>query len=176
MVIIRLSRGGAKKRPFYHIVATDSRSARDGRSIERLGYFNPIARGQEPRIYIDLERVAYWIANGAQPSERVASIIEQAKKMPKLEPMRPTYKPKAAPKPRAEVSAKAPEISTDKNKNRKGDKPGGKNAGGQKKPLKASDNKKPPVKKAATNAPKAAANAPKKDGKGKSAGGSSKSE
>lgn len=77
MVTIRLSRGGAKKRPFYHIVVTDSRSRRDGRYIERLGFFNPVARGNEETLRLDLERADYWIGNGAQTSDRVRSLIKQ---------------------------------------------------------------------------------------------------
>jgi small subunit ribosomal protein S16 len=80
MVSIRLSRGGAKNRPFYHVVVTDSRSSRDGRYIERLGYFNPLARGNEQRLSLDVDRVAYWKANGAQPSDRVARLIKDASK------------------------------------------------------------------------------------------------
>lgn len=80
MVTIRLSRGGSKKRPFYHLNVTDSRKARDGRFIERVGFFNPIARGQEERIRLDNERIEYWLSQGAQPSERVAKILkDQAK-------------------------------------------------------------------------------------------------
>ncbi len=78
MVSIRLSRGGSKKRPFYHIVAADSRKPRDGRYIERLGFFNPIAKGGEEKLRLDLERVDYWVSNGAQPSERVQTLIKQA--------------------------------------------------------------------------------------------------
>ncbi|NRA20414.1 MAG: 30S ribosomal protein S16 [Oceanospirillaceae bacterium] len=80
MVTIRLSRGGAKKRPFYHITVADSRNSRDGRFIERLGFFNPIAKGQEERLRISLDRVEYWMGKGAQPSERVAQLIKDAKK------------------------------------------------------------------------------------------------
>lgn len=80
MVVIRLSRGGAKKRPFYHIHATDKRSRRDGRYIERIGYFNPLARGQEVRIHMDLERINYWVSQGAQLSDRVSSLIKDYKK------------------------------------------------------------------------------------------------
>jgi small subunit ribosomal protein S16 len=76
MVTIRLSRGGSKNRPFYQIVVTDSRNSRDGRYIERIGFFNPLARGQEERLRLDLERVNHWKANGAQPSDRVASLIK----------------------------------------------------------------------------------------------------
>lgn len=80
MVTIRLSRGGAKNHPFYQIVVTDSRSGRDGRYIERIGFFNPLARGNEEKLRLDSERVAYWKANGAQTSERVAQLIKVAKK------------------------------------------------------------------------------------------------
>ncbi len=80
MVTIRLSRGGAKKRPFYHITVADSRFARDSRFIERVGFFNPIARGQEEKLRVNLERVDYWIGKGAQPSERVAALLKDARK------------------------------------------------------------------------------------------------
>lgn len=80
MVSIRLSRGGAKNRPFYHVVVTDSRSSRDGRYIERVGFFNPLARGGEQRLVLDSERVQYWKANGAQPTDRVARLIKDADK------------------------------------------------------------------------------------------------
>jgi small subunit ribosomal protein S16 len=80
MVTIRLSRGGAKKRPFYHVVVTDSRSGRGGRYLERLGYFNPIATGGEAKLKLDLERADYWLGQGAKPSERVANLIKQSKR------------------------------------------------------------------------------------------------
>lgn len=80
MVSIRLSRSGAKKKPFYHIVVTDSRRRRDSGYIESLGFFNPVARGQEERLRLDDERISYWISQGAQPSERVASLLKGAKK------------------------------------------------------------------------------------------------
>lgn len=80
MVVIRLARGGSKKSPFYHVVAADKRESRDGRFIERLGYFNPVARGQATRIEINQERVEYWITKGAQPSERVSSLLKMLKK------------------------------------------------------------------------------------------------
>ena len=76
MVIIRLTRSGAKKRPFYHVTVADSRRARDGRFIERVGFFNPIARGQEERIRIDQERLTYWISQGAKCSDRVNKLIK----------------------------------------------------------------------------------------------------
>ena len=79
MVKIRLTRGGAKKRPFYHIVVTDSRNKRDGRHIERLGIFNPVATGPEIRLQMDTERVNYWIARGAKTSKRVADLIASQK-------------------------------------------------------------------------------------------------
>ena len=78
MVTIRMSRGGAKKRPFYQIVVTDSRNRRDGRFIERVGFFNPVARGNEERLRIDRERVEFWLGQGAQTSERVASLLKQS--------------------------------------------------------------------------------------------------
>jgi small subunit ribosomal protein S16 len=79
MVKIRLSRGGAKKSPFYHIVVTDSRNKRDGRNIERLGFFNPVARGQEERLRVDTGRVDHWLGVGAQMSERVATLVKEAR-------------------------------------------------------------------------------------------------
>ena len=78
MVTIRLSRSGAKKRPFYHVTVTDSRNSRDGRFIERVGFFNPVARGQEERLRIDTDRVEYWQGQGAQVSERVAKLLTDA--------------------------------------------------------------------------------------------------
>lgn len=78
MVTIRLSRGGSKKRPFYHMTVTDSRNARDSRFIERVGFFNPIARGQEERLKVDLARVEYWQSQGAQCSDRVRQLVKEA--------------------------------------------------------------------------------------------------
>lgn len=80
MVVIRLARGGSKKRPFYQVVVADSRNPRDGRHIERIGFFNPLARGQEEGFRIDLDSYNAWIGKGAKPSERVASLVKtQAK-------------------------------------------------------------------------------------------------
>lgn len=79
MVTIRLSRGGSKKRPFYHLTVTDSRHPRDGRFIERVGFFNPIAQGQAERFKVDLERVDHWIGLGAQTSDRVARLLKVAR-------------------------------------------------------------------------------------------------
>jgi small subunit ribosomal protein S16 len=80
MVKIRLSRGGAKKQPFYHIIVTDSRARRDGRNIERLGFFNPVARGQDERLRVDTDRVDHWVEQGAQMSERVSHLVKEARK------------------------------------------------------------------------------------------------
>jgi small subunit ribosomal protein S16 len=76
MVTIRLSRGGTIKRPFYHIVATDHRNRRDGRYLERLGFYNPIASGQEAVLKVDLGRVDHWLSHGAQMSARVTDLLE----------------------------------------------------------------------------------------------------
>ncbi|HHI76308.1 MAG TPA: 30S ribosomal protein S16 [Gammaproteobacteria bacterium] len=80
MVSIRLARTGAKKRPFYHIVAADSRRARGGRYIERLGFYNPIAVEGEEALRIDLERVDYWVSVGAQLTDRAAKLVESYRK------------------------------------------------------------------------------------------------
>ena len=78
MVSIRLARSGSKKRPFYHLTVADSRTTRNGRFIERVGFFNPVARGQEERLRIDSERLAYWAGQGAQISDRVAKLLKDA--------------------------------------------------------------------------------------------------
>lgn len=79
MVVIRLSRGGAPKRAFYHIVVTDSRNARDaGTHLENIGFFNPGASGQEVRLNVDRARVDYWVSKGAKPSERVQKLLQDA--------------------------------------------------------------------------------------------------
>jgi small subunit ribosomal protein S16 len=80
VVSIRLSRGGAKKRPFYHIVATDKRNRRDGRYIERIGFFNPRATGGEETIRIDIDRIDHWLAQGAQPTDTVAKLVKDFRK------------------------------------------------------------------------------------------------
>lgn len=80
MVTIRLARTGAKKRPFYHLVVADSRNARDGRYIERVGFFNPIATGGEDPLRIDLGRIEYWQSTGAQMSDRVADLVKSYRK------------------------------------------------------------------------------------------------
>lgn len=80
MVVIRLARGGAKKRPFYHIVAADKRERRDGRFIERVGYYNPLVSGSEQALVINGERLQHWTQNGAQVSPTVARLVKQAGK------------------------------------------------------------------------------------------------
>lgn len=78
MVTIRLARGGSKKRPFYHLTVANSRNARDGRFVERIGFFNPVATGGEVRLSVNQERATYWLSKGAQPSERVAQLLKTA--------------------------------------------------------------------------------------------------
>lgn len=78
MVKIRLTRGGAKKRPFYHIVVTDQRNKRDGRVIERVGFYNPVAQGQEPRVEVKTDRIAHWVGVGAQMTEKVDQLYREA--------------------------------------------------------------------------------------------------
>ena len=78
MVTIRLQRGGAKKRPFYQMVVADSRNARDGRFIEKVGFFNPVARGQEEKLRVDVDRIEHWVSKGAQLSDRVAKLVKGA--------------------------------------------------------------------------------------------------
>ncbi len=78
MVTIRLARGGSKKRPFYHLTVSDSRNASTGRFIERVGFFNPQARGQEERLRVDTDRVNHWVEKGAQVSDRVKKLLKSA--------------------------------------------------------------------------------------------------
>ena len=86
MVSIRLSRAGAKKRPFYHVVVTDSRNRRDGRFIERVGYFNPLVASGADRLTLKQDRVQYWLERGAQTSERVGSLIKEYRKTATQDP------------------------------------------------------------------------------------------
>lgn len=86
MVVIRLARGGRRKHPFYRIVAADKRFPRDGRHLEILGYYNPLARGQDTELHVKLERAEYWLSVGAQPSKTVASLLKKFKKMATLPP------------------------------------------------------------------------------------------
>ena len=78
MVVIRLARGGAKKRPFYNVVVTDSRSRRDGRFIERLGFYNPIAGASEEGLRLAHDRISYWQQRGARLSDTVAMLVKRA--------------------------------------------------------------------------------------------------
>jgi small subunit ribosomal protein S16 len=80
MVKVRLARAGSKDRPFYHIVVADQRFASTGRHLERIGYFNPLARGKQESLKLNLERFDHWVSKGAQPSGRVVSLVKQAKK------------------------------------------------------------------------------------------------
>ncbi|MEW6099821.1 MAG: 30S ribosomal protein S16 [Pseudomonadota bacterium] len=79
MVVIRLARGGSKKRPFYNIVAADSRHRRDGRFLERVGFYNPVASGAAEKLRVAHDRVEYWLSNGAQLSPTVARLVKEAK-------------------------------------------------------------------------------------------------
>lgn len=79
MVRIRLARGGAKKKPFYHIVVADQRRSPTGRFIEKVGFFNPVARGSEEKLRVDVERFDHWVSQGAQPTDRVMKLVKDAK-------------------------------------------------------------------------------------------------
>lgn len=120
MVTIRLARTGAKKRPFYHLTVAESSSRRDGRFIERVGFFNPIATGGADRLKVDLERIEYWMSVGAKPSDRVLDLVREARKHgtdgivgarpPKVTPAKPkpepvTEAPAAEEVPAAEATA-----------------------------------------------------------------------
>ena len=105
-VKIRMSRAGAKKRPFYRIIVTDSRSSRDGRFIERVGTFDPLLpKTEAKRVSLDVERVKHWLSKGAQPSERVARILAAAEIIPA--PKRRNNPQQAQPKKKAQERAKA---------------------------------------------------------------------
>ncbi len=86
MVTIRLTRGGAKKRPFYHVIVADKRAKRDGRHIERLGFFNPLVEEGADRLRLDMERVEYWLGHGAQMTDRVKSLLKEWRKMQSAQP------------------------------------------------------------------------------------------
>jgi small subunit ribosomal protein S16 len=79
MVVIRLARGGSKKRPFYNIVVAEQKHRRDGRFLERVGFYNPLASGKAEGLRIALDRVDHWVGNGAQPSDAVARLVREAK-------------------------------------------------------------------------------------------------
>jgi small subunit ribosomal protein S16 len=110
MLTIRLSRGGAKKRPFYRIVVTDSRSPRDGRFIEKIGHFDPmVAKDNPKRLVLDLDRAKGWLTKGAQPSDRVAKFLGQAGVIPMPKPRENPKKsqPKAKAQERLKAAADA---------------------------------------------------------------------
>ena len=111
MVVIRLSRGGTNKRPFYKIVVADRRASRDGCYLERVGFFNPIATGGEKRLEINSERVNYWLDKGAKPSERVTSLLCELNKPEILEKRRAKNTARKARK-KAETKAKATSSET----------------------------------------------------------------
>jgi small subunit ribosomal protein S16 len=120
MVKIRLARGGAKKKPFYSIVATDSRKRRDSAYIERIGYFNPVARGQEVRLSLEEDRLDYWTSKGAQLSDRVKQLVKEFKDPAIHEKRIAAQKAKAqitadklAAKAKAEAEAKKAEASAE---------------------------------------------------------------
>jgi small subunit ribosomal protein S16 len=81
MVTIRLTRRGAKKQPFYHVVVTDSRTRQGGQTLEQVGYFNPIPKGKQQRLELNLERIDYWVGKGAKPSERVAELVKKQRRV-----------------------------------------------------------------------------------------------
>jgi small subunit ribosomal protein S16 len=116
MVVIRLARVGAKKRPFYHVVAIDRRHARNsGNYIERLGYFNPVARGAELRLHLDHDRINHWLGQGAQPSDRVASLVAEAGRTAAGKPTI-AEKRKVKKAQQAEVNAKAKQAAAESEK------------------------------------------------------------
>jgi small subunit ribosomal protein S16 len=80
MVTIRLTRRGAKNQPFYHVVVTDSRKRQGGSSLEQVGFFNPVARGKEQRLRLELGRIDHWLGQGAQQSDRVRELVAKYRK------------------------------------------------------------------------------------------------
>jgi len=117
MLTIRLARAGAKKRPFFHITVADSRKPRDGRFVERVGYFNPISSGKEARLEINQERIDYWLSQGAQVSDRVLTLIKEKNETPEEKAKREQAKEKrrlrkvakrVAAKPAEETPAEEP--------------------------------------------------------------------
>ncbi len=111
MVVIRLARGGAKKQPFYHVVAADKRRARDSKYLEKLGYYNPVARGQAVRIELNQERIDHWVKLGAQPSDRVKRLIKDFAKGDTA--AKPAREHKAAPAPKVEEKAEEVKAEAD---------------------------------------------------------------
>lgn len=120
MVVIRLARTGAKKKPFYHVVVADQRSPRDGKYIERVGYFNPVAKGLAVRLKLDKDLVNQWIGKGAQPSPRVSQLLVEfeqgplaAEKLAGIRAKRVAKKAKPAPAPVEEAAPAEEAPSTD---------------------------------------------------------------
>lgn len=107
MVVIRLARGGAKKRPFYKIVVADSRKPLKGRFIEKMGYYNPFAAGGEIRIHLDMARLDYWTAQGAQLSDRLSLLVKEFKKAETAQPEAVAEKPKTRAASKAKKEAKS---------------------------------------------------------------------
>jgi len=107
MVVIRLARGGAKKRPFFNVVVADSRNRRDGRFIERVGFYNPIAGEREEGLRLSLERIGYWQSRGAKVSETVASLMKKSAQGAAVAPPAPAAEAPAAEPPAAEPPAAA---------------------------------------------------------------------
>jgi len=108
MLKIRMSRGGAKKRPFYKIVVADSRRPRDGKFIEKVGFFNPLLpKDKKERLSLDLDRIKFWLSQGAQPSERIARFLGEANIIPM--PKQRNNPIKALPKKKAQEKLKKAE-------------------------------------------------------------------
>ena len=128
MVVVRLSRGGAKKKPFYKIVVTDSRNRRDGRYIEQLGFFNPVARGQEVKLKLDTEKLIAWQKNGAQLSDRVNKLAKDFAKENNITVVEPAKKTAVAPKKTAPKAEAAPKAETKVAKKAPAKKPAAKKA------------------------------------------------
>ena len=150
MVSIRLSRGGAKKRPFYHIVVTDSRNRRDGRFIERLGFFNPIANGKEEPLRLDFARAKYWLSVGAQPTQRVAQLIKQHAKTASVETTSAETKPTETP-PADNASAETKPTETPSADNASAETPSADNASAETPPADSAA-AAPPAENASTEA------------------------
>jgi small subunit ribosomal protein S16 len=108
MVVLRLSRGGAKNRPFYSIVAADKRARRDGNFIERVGFFNPVASGGEVSLRIAMDRLTYWTSNGAQMSPAVAKLVNRFARQVASQPAAAVVAPAASPAPLEPAAATAP--------------------------------------------------------------------
>lgn len=116
MVVIRLARAGTKKKPFYHLSVVDKRSPRDGRFIERIGFYNPVARGGAEPFRVDLERIDYWSSVGAQISPKVASIVKKARRLAETKESVEAEVASSAPDDGAvtpEVEASQPEVAAD---------------------------------------------------------------